>query len=152
MKKKLALTLCLAAIAVPATARDDEPSLPTEAMIREFAFNYMKAFPKDWNDRQIANHLAFSILLLEKVQLLCPMFYRVNANRARFKYMLLQGTWGTMFGPGKTATSILNETATKFNDGFNNTLQKQVVRGRQGIHHKAAQVGRPVRGTECCCL
>jgi hypothetical protein len=58
--KRLLLAFFLTTIVAPATARGDEPSLPTEAMMTEFAFNYMKAFPKEWNDGQIGNHLAFS--------------------------------------------------------------------------------------------
>ena len=57
--------------------------------------------------------------------LICPSYYYVNAPRARFSYLLRQGTWGTMFGPGKTSTSIMNEASAKRNQEFNNSVSKK---------------------------
>jgi hypothetical protein len=56
------------------------------------------------------------------LQLLCPSYFYVNARRARYDYLLRQGTWNMMFGPGKTATSILNEAARRRNENFNNVV------------------------------
>src|SRR5215831_5897273 len=52
----------------------------------------------------------------------CPSYFYVNARRARYDYLLRQGTWNMMFGPGKTATSILNEAAARRNEEFNNVV------------------------------
>jgi hypothetical protein len=49
----------------------------------------------------------------------------VNASRARYNYILRQGTWAMMFGPGKTSTSILNEARAKRNQEFNNSISKK---------------------------
>jgi len=115
-----ALTALVAATASVANARDDEPS--PEA-IREYAFNYMRQFSQQkLSDREIANQLASSIWWSEKVQLLCPSYFYVNARKARYDYLLRQGTWNMMFGPGKTATSILNEAAARRNEEFNNVV------------------------------
>ena len=115
-----ALTALVAATASVANARDDEPS--PEA-IREYAFNYMRQFSQQkLSDREIANQLASSIWWSEKVQLLCPSYFYVSARRARYDYLLRQGTWNMMFGPGKTATSILNEAAARRNEEFNNVV------------------------------
>jgi hypothetical protein len=73
--------------------------------------------------RETANHLASSIWWSEKVQLLCPSYFYVNARRARYDYLLRQGTWNMFFGVGKTATSILNEAAARRNEEFNNTRE-----------------------------
>ena len=62
------------------------------------------------------------------MQLLCPSYFYVNARRARHDYLLRQGTWNMMFGPGKTATSILNEAAARRNEEFNN-----VVGAKKGV-------------------
>src|SRR5262245_13996957 len=97
-----ALAALVAAAASVANARDDEPS--PEA-IDEFASNYMRL--PGLSTREIANQLASSIWWSEKVQLLCPSYFYVNARRARYDYLLRQGTWNMMFGPGRTATSIL---------------------------------------------
>jgi hypothetical protein len=72
--------------------------------------------------RETANHLASSIWWSEKVQLLCPSYFYVNARRARYDYLLRQGTWNMFFGVGKTATSILNEAAARRNEEFNNVV------------------------------
>ena len=77
------------------------------------------------SDREIANQLASSIIWLEKVQLVCPSYYYVNAGRARYNYLLRQGTWSMMFGPGKTSTAILNEASAKRNQEFNNSTSKK---------------------------
>src|SRR5258708_4604444 len=92
-----------------ANARDDEPS---PEVIKEFAFNYMRQLSQQkLSDREIANQLASTIIWLEKLQVICPSYYYVNARRARFDYLLRQGTWAMMFGPGKTSTSIMNEAS-----------------------------------------
>jgi hypothetical protein len=65
------------------------------------------------SERETANQLASSIWWSEKLQLLCPSYFYVNARRARYDYLLRQGTWSMMFGVGKTATSILNEAAAR---------------------------------------
>jgi len=124
MKKFIvaALVALLAAAASIANARDDEPS---PEMIKEFAFNYMRQFPQKMSEREIAYQLASTIIWLEKVQLICPSYYYVNARRARFDYLLRQGTWAMMFGPGKTSTSILNEASAKRNQEFNNSVSKK---------------------------
>ena len=122
MKKFImaALTALIAAAAPVANARDDEPS--PEA-IDEFASNYMRQLSQQkLSDREIANQLASSIWWSEKLQLLCPSYFYVNARRARYDYLLRQGTWNMMFGPGKTATSILNEAARRRNENFNNVV------------------------------
>jgi hypothetical protein len=115
----------LASTAVIADARDDEPDEPTPEVIREYAFAYMKQFPQKMSDRDIANQLASTIYWLEKIQLVCPSYFHVNARRVRFSYLLRQGTWAMMFGPGKTSTSILNENNARRNQEFNNTVSKR---------------------------
>ena len=77
------------------------------------------------SEREIANSLASEIIWLEKIQLICPSYYYVNARRARFEYLLRQGAWAKMFGPGKTSTSIMNEASAKRNQEFNNNLSKK---------------------------
>ena len=122
MKKFIvaALAALVAAAASVANARDDEPS--PEA-IDEFASNYMRQFSQQkMSLRETANQLASSIWWSEKLQLLCPSYFYVNARRARYDYLLRQGTWNMMFGPGKTATSILNEAAARRNEEFNNVV------------------------------
>jgi hypothetical protein len=74
------------------------------------------------SSREIANHLASSIWWSEKVQLLCPSYFYVNARRTRYDYLLRQNTWNMFFGVGKTATSILNEAARRRNEDFNNVV------------------------------
>jgi hypothetical protein len=49
----------------------------------------------------------------------------VNASRARYDYLLRQGTRNMMFGPGKTSTSIMNEASAKKNREFNNNSSKR---------------------------
>ena len=98
------------------TARDDGPS---SEEVREYAFGYVKQFSKkNMSDRPIASQLASSTIWLEKVQLVCPSYYYVM-RRARYDYLLRQGTWAMMFGPGKTSTSILNEASAKL--GFSHS-------------------------------
>jgi hypothetical protein len=117
------LVLVLTAIAAAASvanARDDEPSWE---VIKEFASNYMRRLSQQkLSDREIANQLASSIWWSEKVQLLCPTYFYVNARRARYDYLLRQGTWNIYFGVGKTATSILNEASARRNEEFNNVV------------------------------
>ena len=115
-----ALAALVAAAAPVANARDDEPS--SEA-IEQYASNYMQTFSKQkMSLRETANQLASSIWWSEKVQLLCSSYFYVNARRARYDYLLRQGTWNMMFGPGTTATSILNEAARRRNENFNNVV------------------------------
>jgi len=126
MMAALAALVTVAAAAIfaasVADAREDGPS---SEEIREYAFSYMKQLSKqNMSDREIANQLASSIIWLEKVQLVCPSYYYVNASRARYDYLLRQGTWAMMFGPGKTSTSILNEASAKRNQEFNNSISK----------------------------
>jgi hypothetical protein len=120
------LVLVLTAIAAAASvanARDDEPS---PEVIKEFASNYMRQFSQQkLSARETANQLASTIIWLEKVQLICPSYYYVNARRARFDYLLRQGTWAMMFGPGKTSTSIMNEASARRNEEFNNSVSKR---------------------------
>ena len=124
MKKFILVALVALVVAAPsiANARDDEPS---QEEIKEFASDYMKQFPQKVSSRQIANQLASSIIWLEKVQLICPLYYYVNARRVRFEYLLRQGTWAMMFGPGKTSTSIMNEASARRNEEFNNSVSKK---------------------------
>ena len=114
------LATLVAAAASAANARDDEPSWEA---VKEFAGSYMQQASKQkLSDRETANSLASSIWWSEKVQLLCSSYFYVNARRARYDYLLRQGTWNMMFGPGKTATSILNEAARRRNENFNNVV------------------------------
>jgi hypothetical protein len=127
MMAALAALVTVAAAAIfaasVADAREDGPS---SEEITEYAFSYMKQFSKqNMSDREIANQLASSIIWLEKVQLVCPSYYYVNASRAHYNYILRQGTWAMMFGPGKTSTSILNEASAKRNQEFNNSISKK---------------------------
>ena len=69
--------------------------------------------------------MASTIIWLEKVQLTCPSYYYVNERRVRFDYLVRQGTWAMMFGPGKTSTSIMNEASAKRNQEFNNSVSKK---------------------------
>jgi len=118
-----ALAALVATVASAANARDDEPSWKA---VEEYASNYMQQLKEqNMSERETANQLASSIWWSEKLQLLCPSYFYVNARRARYDYLLRQGTWNMMFGPGKTATSILNERPTK------RTIQ-QCSRSRKG--------------------
>jgi hypothetical protein len=121
MKRLIALGVALLISgASVANARDDEPS---PEVINEFASNYVRQLSQQkLSVRETANQLASSIWWSEKVQLLCPSYFYVNARRARYDYLLRQGTWNMMFGPGKTATSILNEAAARRNEEFNNVV------------------------------
>jgi hypothetical protein len=124
-RRSLAIFLALTATSAAsvASARDDEPS-PEE--IRKFASNYMRQLSQQGlSDREIANQLASSIWWSEKVQLLSPTYFYVNARRARYDYILRQGTWNMMFDGGKTATSILKEAAARRNEDFNNVPGSQ---------------------------
>jgi hypothetical protein len=121
------IVAALAAVVVSgasiANARGDEPS---PEQINEFAFNYMRQLSQQkLSDREIANQLASTIIWLEKVQLICPSYYYVNAPRVRFDYLLRQGTWAMMFGPGKTSTSIMNEASAKRDQEFSNSVSKK---------------------------
>jgi hypothetical protein len=106
-----------------AIAHDDNPN---PEMIREFAFNYMRQLSQGkLSDREIANQLASTIIWLEKLQLVCPSYHYVNPRKARLDYLLRQGTWVMMFGPGKTSTAIMNEASAKRNQEFNNSVSKK---------------------------
>jgi hypothetical protein len=114
------LVALVAAAASVANARDDEPS---RKAIDEYASNYMQQAKKQQLSlRETANSLASSIWWSEKLQLLCPSYFYVNARRARYDYLLRQGTWNMFFGVGKTATSILNEATVRRNEEFNNVV------------------------------
>ena len=119
-----ALAALAASAASIAIARDDDPS---SEEIREFASFYMKMGlnKNKMSDREIANSLASEIIWLEKIQLICPSYYYVNARRARFEYLLRQGTWAMMFGPGKSSTSIMNEASAKRNQEFYGGVSKK---------------------------
>jgi hypothetical protein len=121
MKKFIvAAVVFIAAAASVANARDDEPSWEA---VEQYARNYMQQLKKEgMSERETANQLASSIWWSEKLQLLCPSYFYVNARRARYDYLLRQGTWNTMYGVGKTATSILNEAANRRNEEFNNVV------------------------------
>ena len=123
MKKFLLVTVALLSLNYSAASADYIE--PTSEEIREYAFDYMKQFPKKMSEREIANQLASTIYWLEKIQLLCSSYYYVNADAVRRTYIMRQGTWGMMFGVGKTATSILNETSARRNEDFNNTVSKK---------------------------
>jgi hypothetical protein len=119
-----ALATLVVALGPPiADARDDEPS---PEMTKGFASRYMKELSQQkLSDREIANQLASTMIWLEKIQLICPSYYYVNARRVRFDYLLRQGTWALMFGPGKTSTSIMNEASSKRNQELNNSVSKK---------------------------
>jgi hypothetical protein len=93
---RLVLAVSVAAAASVVNARDDEPSWEA---IREYAGNYMQQLKKEGlSVRETANQLASSIWWSEKLQLLCPSYFYVNARRACYDYLLRQGTWNMMFG------------------------------------------------------
>jgi hypothetical protein len=118
-----ALVTVAAAAILAASVADAREDGPSSKEIREYAFSYMKQFSKqNMSDREIANQLASSIIWLEKVQLVCPSYYYVNASRARYDYLLRQGTWAMMFGPGKTSTSIMNEASAKGSSGISRSI------------------------------
>jgi hypothetical protein len=119
-----AVALCVTAFAISgATARDNDPS---SEEINEFASFYMKLGQKNkLSDREIANSLASEIIWLEKIQVICPSYYYVNARRARFEYLVRQGTWAMLFGPGRSSTEIMNAASAKRNQEFNNSLSKK---------------------------
>lgn len=126
MMAALAALVTVAAAAIfAASVADAREDAPSSEEIREYAFSYMKQFPKQMSERQIANQLATSIILSEKMQLVCPLYYYVNTRRARYDYLLRQGTWIMMFGPGKTSKSIFNEASAKRNQEFNSSSKKE---------------------------
>jgi hypothetical protein len=57
--------------------------------------------------------------------LVCPPFFYVNVSKARLYYLLRQGTWDMMFGPGKTGTSILAENSARRFAEYNNGVSKK---------------------------
>ena len=125
MKKFIvaALAALVAAAASVADARDIEPS---PEQIREYAFNYMQNRQKQGlSERETANQLASTMWWMEKMVLVCPSFFYVNASRARFYYLLRQGTWDIMFDGGKTATSILTENSARRIAEYNNSVSKK---------------------------
>jgi len=122
-----ALVALIASAASIANARDDGPGPePSAEEIRSFAsFQMGMGLENKLSEREIANSLASEIIWLEKVQLVCPSYYYVNARRLRYEYLLRQGSWAMMFGPGKTSTSIMNKASAKRNQEFNNSLSKK---------------------------
>jgi hypothetical protein len=118
-----ALAALAASAASIAGARDDEPS--SEQIKKAASLIMSVGLDNKLSEREIANSLASEIIWLEKVQLICPSYYYVNARRARFEYLLRQGAWAWLFGPGKTSTSILNEASTRRNQEFNNSVSKK---------------------------
>jgi hypothetical protein len=99
---------------------------PSQDEIRTFASKYMKDLSaQKLSEREIANQLATTIYLLEKIQLVCPSYFYVNALATRYDYLMRQGTWSMMFGVGKTSTSILNEASARRNEEFNNSVSKK---------------------------
>jgi hypothetical protein len=112
------------AVSQPSSAAHDYD--PNPEIIKKFAFSYMRQLSQQkLSDREIANQLASTIIWLEKLQSTCPSYYYVNARRTRFDYLLRQGAWAMMFGPGKTSTSIMNEASAKRNQEFNNSVSKK---------------------------
>jgi hypothetical protein len=95
----------VAAAASVANARDDEPS---REAVEEFAHQLAQDSKKQGMSlRETANHLASSIWWSEKVQLLCPSYFYVNARRARYDYLLRQWTWNMDFGAGIAVSRFL---------------------------------------------
>ena len=118
-----ALAALAASAASIASARDDEPS---SEQIKEAASLIMSSgLDNKMSEREIANSLASEIIWLEKIQLICPSYYYVNARRARYEYLLRQGAWAFLFDGGKTATSIMNGASAKRNQEFYNSLSKK---------------------------
>ena len=118
-----ALAALAASAASIASARDDDPS--SEQIEKAASLIMSAGIDSKLSEREIANSLASEIIWLEKIQLICPSYYYVNARRARFEYLLRQGAWAYLFGPGKTSTSIMNEASAKRNQEFNNNLSKK---------------------------
>jgi hypothetical protein len=81
MAALVALVTVAAAAIFSASVADAREGGPTSGEIREYAFDYMKQFPRNMSDREIANQLASSIIWLEKVMLVCPAYYYVNASK-----------------------------------------------------------------------
>jgi opacity protein-like surface antigen len=121
MKKFIvaALTALVAASVSAANARDEPSREAVEAFYHQLSQDAKK---QRFSLRETANHLASSIWWSEKLQLLCPSYFYVNARRARYDYLLRQETWQAYFGVGKTATSILNEATARRNEEFNNVV------------------------------
>jgi opacity protein-like surface antigen len=121
-----ALVTVAAAASLAASVADTREDAPSSEEITKYAFSYMRQLSSQgMSDREIANQLASSMIWSEKVQLVCSSYYYVNASRARYDYLLRQGTWNMMFGPGKTSTSIMNEASAKRNREFNNNSSKR---------------------------
>ena len=118
-----ALAALAASTASIASARDDEPS--AEQIEKAASLIMGSGLDNKMSEREIANSLASEIIWLEKIQLICPSYYYVNARRARFEYLLRQGAWARLFGPGKTSTSIMNGASAKRNQEFYNNLSKK---------------------------
>lgn len=115
------VTLVVMATASFSNARDDEPS---PELIKRFANSYMKTLSQ-LSTRETAHQLASTLIWIEKLQTICPSYYYVNSRNARHRYLLYQGTWDMMFGPGKTSTAIMNQASAKRNKEFNNSASKK---------------------------
>ena len=99
---------------------------PNPETIRGFSSEFFQGLlGKKMSERQIANQLASDIIWLEKVQLICPSYYYVNARVARFQYLLYQGAWSHLFDGGKTSTELMNIASAKRNEEFNNSVSKK---------------------------
>jgi hypothetical protein len=124
--KKLIVAALTALVVRAGSVADAQENVPSSEQIREYAFNYIQERQKQGlSDREKANQLASTMWWLEKMVLVCPSFFYVNASRARFYYLLRQGTWAMMFGPGKTATSILTENSVRRIAEYNNSVSKK---------------------------
>jgi hypothetical protein len=64
---------------------------PSQEQIMQFASTFMKNFSQEdkFSDNRIATNLASFIYWAEKIQLVCPSYFYVNTDQARFEYLLL---------------------------------------------------------------
>jgi hypothetical protein len=121
----IAAVLVLGSITTPYAA-GDLPTEPNQETIREFAAEYMQnGMRQKMTDRDLANQLASQLFWLEKLQTICPSYYYVNMGNARFGYLMRQGAWSMLFGPGKTSTEIMNKASARRNEEFNNSVSKK---------------------------
>ena len=136
MRRFLAVLILVAATAVAFASACDDESLTSELMkqcwepnpetIRKFSSEFFqRLLGQKMSERQIANQLASDIIWLEKVQLICPSYYYVNARVARFQYLLYEGAWSHLFDGGKTSTELMNIASAKRNEEFNNSVSKK---------------------------
>jgi hypothetical protein len=137
-----ALAALVAAEASVANARDDEPS-PDE--IKEFASNYARQLSQQkLSQREIANQLASTIIWLEKVQLICPSYYYVNARRARFDYLLRGDAAGH---PRQMLTAYKEPIAKIVEQGFDRETVMKVERMLHLAEYKRRQAAPGVKVT-----